>query len=453
MVRSQVEDMAGRRYRLAQKLGKGGQGEVYAVEGAPLAVKLLPNKSPAARESLERTLAFVRRLSLEDIAIARPLELLRSPALGYVMELLTEMKCWQTLLSPPRDSRSLTDSYIKSGGLRRRLRLLAYCADALNQLHGKGLVYSDLSPYNVLISAAPEDEAVYLVDADNLRYESSPGSSGLHTRGYGAPEIVQGKSGVNTLTDAYAFAVLAFQTLTLVHPLLGDWVEAGEPELQAQALAGEVPWVDHPEDSRNHTSQGFPRDMVLSPRLKELAGRVFLEGLNDPLKRPGIAEWAERLHTAADLTVQCLFCQGSYYYAQDHCPWCDTSGSPCALLKIQLWDPDRGVDAASRKRPLIAGLSQTVPGAIVLTERLVTGRTDRLAHVPRVELEFDERGDRMVVRSMDHHTYWMVSEDGARREVVGEHSKSFPLSWLLHLGPEDRLHRFVTFRVYRGERR
>ena len=47
--------------------------------------------------------------------------------------------------------------------------------------------------------------------------------------------LVLGKSGVNTLTDAHAFAVIAFQTLCLIHPLMGDLVLDGEPELEEKA--------------------------------------------------------------------------------------------------------------------------------------------------------------------------------------------------------------------------
>jgi hypothetical protein len=39
-------------------------------------------------------------------------------------------------------------------------------------------------------------------------------------------------SALNTLIDVQALAVLVYQMLSLVHPLRGDAVDAGEPELQ-----------------------------------------------------------------------------------------------------------------------------------------------------------------------------------------------------------------------------
>ncbi len=289
--RRYVQDVNGQRYWLGHLLGRGGQGEVYAVEGGRLAVKIIRfGKSPVRREQLRRQLDFVHRLSLDDLSIARPLAMLGEPNLGYVMELLTSMEPLRKLVYPPKEARSLMGWYIESGGLRRRLNLLARCAEVLSRLHGKGLVYGDLSPNNVFVSSGALGEEVYLIDTDNLCYQSAPDASRLYTRRYGAPEVVLGKSGVNSLTDAYSFAVLTFETLSLVHPFIGDLVDEGEPELEEQALTGLLPWIDHPDDERNRASHGIPREFVLSPRLKELSERAFIAGQNDPLERRGVAE-------------------------------------------------------------------------------------------------------------------------------------------------------------------
>lgn len=448
----QVEDINGRCYRLSHLLGRGGQGEVYAVEGGQLAVKLVRfGKSSVRREQLRQRLAFVRRLPLDDLPIARPLEMLRSPHLGYVMELLTGMKPLLKIVRPPKEVRSLTGWYIGSGGLRQRLNLLARCAEALNQLHSRGLVYGDLSPSNVFVSSSPESEEVCLIDADNLCYQSSPSTPNLYTRGYGAPEVIEGKSGVNSLTDAYSFAVLAFETLSVVHPFKGDFVDEGEPELEVQALEGLLPWIDHPDDARNRSSHGITREIVLSPRLKELCREAFVEGQNDPLKRPGVAKWAERLYVAADFVLDCRTCKGSYYYKTDKCPWCDSPRSPYALLKATIWSPDKEVNESLRRKP-VAGLSLTIPGTAVLKGRIVTGRTDQQAHVPRVGIRFGGLQQHIGVRSLDGNTYRLVSGDGLRQEEVDDQMKSFPPSWRLHLGPMDRMHRVVTFEMRQGSR-
>ena len=124
-----VTTINGARYRLTQEIGRGGQGAVFRTEEGQYAVKLLRNRSPTARTSLSDRLAMVARLPIEDLGLARPLDRLREPHLGYVMDLYTGMVPIRSLLRPPADAPSLAGWYLAGGGLRRRLRLLAHTAD------------------------------------------------------------------------------------------------------------------------------------------------------------------------------------------------------------------------------------------------------------------------------------------------------------------------------------
>lgn len=75
-----------------------------------------------------------------------------------------------------------------------------------------------------------------MIDADNVASQSRDGQQGVFTPDYGAPEILKGESGINTLTDSWSFAVMAYRILTLVHPLKGGVVLEGEPEREEAAL-------------------------------------------------------------------------------------------------------------------------------------------------------------------------------------------------------------------------
>src|SRR5262249_50624883 len=153
--------------------------------------------------------AMVGRLPLEDLAVARPIEHLRSPDVGYVMELFTGMVPLRSLLRPPKDVDSVVRWYFATGGLRRRLRLLARAAEVFAELHGRGLVYVDPSPDNVFVSDTVDVSEVRLIDTDNLRTSTTPGRT-LYTPGYGAPEIVSETGAPNSLSDAYSFSLVAF---------------------------------------------------------------------------------------------------------------------------------------------------------------------------------------------------------------------------------------------------
>jgi serine/threonine protein kinase len=278
---------------------------------------------------------------------------------------------------------------------------------------------------------------------------SSPGQASLWTRGYGAPEVVKGRRGVNTLTDAYSLAVLAFETLSLAHPFRGDVVENGEPELEDEAFEGRLPWIDHPENGANRSSRGIPRDIVLSPLLRHICQRAFVEGLNNPAQRPGVMEWAERLHRAADLTLECPGCGGAFYYLMENCPWCDRPRPYFALIRVKLWTPQPDELEILSQKPVDV-VSLALPGTAVLPRRIVHGRTDNYGHQPSVEVNFDRVENRFGVRSLDGKTYKMIAADQDRQEDVGGQTRYFPSTWELHAGAMSERHRFLTCTVYRG---
>lgn len=118
-----VTDENGSLHTLARRLSEGGQGVVWLAQGGRRVIKLCSGGSD--REALRRQIAFVKRLDLRDLHVARPLALLRPPAVGYVAEFLSEMVPIRELLAPPKGS-AVAPWYLATGGARRRLRLLAH---------------------------------------------------------------------------------------------------------------------------------------------------------------------------------------------------------------------------------------------------------------------------------------------------------------------------------------
>lgn len=457
-----VVDANGVRYELVELLGRGGQGAVYAVKGGRLAVKLVAGRSQRDRERMRNQLTHVRRLPVGQLSLAKPLEMLRPPHTGYVMELLTGMVPIRTLLTPPKGEPAGVEWYLRTGGLRRRLLVLARAAHTLAQLHGKGLAYSDPSPANIFISEDPAFAEVWFIDTDNLCYESSPGTfAGVYTPGYGAPELAQGKSGVTTLTDVHAFAVIAFQVLALAHPFIGDFVNEGEPELEEQAFAGLIPWVDDASDDRNRATFGVPRAWVLSTRLSEAFERTFGAGRVTPSERPGAAEWAERLFAAADATIPCPGCRGAFYFNQPRCTWCDAERPTFATAVFHLWDPNHGPAGGvltkpqrGEARPVIVGHGAvTSTTSFIVTRRLAFDVQGPGADEPVVEASLSR--DRVSLRSLDGRTYPLFSASGDRQTEVSDRPQTVRLvpgqaSWRLHLGEMGRLHRALSFELRPG---
>ncbi len=428
-----VVGVNGRRYRLVRRLGVGGQGAVYAEEGGRLAVKLLLDRSEARRFTLRATLEEVRRLPIEDLPLARPQEVLRSPDCGYVMELLTGMEPIAVLTRP--DGEDVAAWYLAGGGLRRRLGVLATASEALGKLHARAIAWCDPSPNNVFVGASTESEAVRLIDTDNLQWTSRPGPT-LFTEGYGAPELKSGRSGVTTLTDAHAFAVIAFEVLTLCHPLLGDAVREAEPAVEQAALRGEWPWVDHAEDARNRSSAGVPRELVFTGQLRRVFAEFFEQGLVDPLQRPGVGALSDALRQAWAATVVCPSCAGSYTFNQTECPWCGAPRSRMVLADIGLWDPElEGPMPGERGRPHRLGV-------LAVSEGEARRLPDMLAHGN--DLELRQEGARLWVKGR----CTLRSPDGKKHVEVGDDPRPLDLSpgrrsWSIHLGDLDTSHRMV----------
>lgn len=117
--------------------------------------------------------------------------------------------------------------HIKEGPLTpaRTLSLLAQVAEALDMLHGKGLVHLDVKPANVLVTQKEGvREHVYVADFGLTRR----GATGHRTRTgdflgsptYAAPEHLRGEP-VDGRTDQYALACMIFACLSGRPPFQG----------------------------------------------------------------------------------------------------------------------------------------------------------------------------------------------------------------------------------------
>lgn len=436
----EVVDENGTVHRLVQRLGQGGQGAVWLTQGGRRVVKLFSRGKD--RDALRRQIASVKRMELRDLHVARPLALLRPPAVGYVAEFLSDMVPIRKLIAPPSGAEVLR-WYLETGSLRRRLRLLAHAGEALGGLHARGLIYGDISHNNVFVSAPAGASEAWLIDLDNLRHDTDPAGA-VYTPGYGAPEVVDGSRGPTSLSDAWAFAVLCFQVLTLIHPFCGDRVTEGEPELEEDAFAGRLPWVEHPTDRSNRSSQGIPRSMALSGQLLTLAGDTFEDGAHDVMRRPGLSRWIEALHRAADYTFRCSECGGTYLVKAERCPWCEAPRGRVLSVRLHRWEPGSGiVEQLGTLEKLPLG-DEPLP----LTRRHTRGESGVRARGVEVTLEARERG---VLVQTNGVPAW-VTPPGEAKPASARSIKDrcvLPLerperSWVIHFDPVDRPHRVAV---------
>ena len=369
-------DQYGNRYQLGDELARGGQGVVYRTSDADLAIKqpVGADGEPDRSSDLQQHFQNVRCLPLPPrIPISLPLAVLQEPEPGYVMRLLSEMvpfgafelsgdlreklaaepiPGWLAAIKDKNTALPLVH-YAKSGSTKRRLLALSKVAAILARLHAAGLVYGDVSPNNCFMGEGDSPD-VWLIDADNLRFELVQGGTSVYTPRYGAPEIVQGTDRARPRTDAWAFSVMVFETLALVHPFIGQkvldpdddqggWdaepVAEGAPvDLDEQAYAGYLPFIDDENDDSNRALSGLPRALVLTDQLAKLFQETFGAGRTKPWRRPAMAYWALELTRAHDQSILCPACSMSYL-AESHeaCPYCGSPRPVFAIAKTDRW--------------------------------------------------------------------------------------------------------------------
>lgn len=461
----QVVDETGAVHVLTQRIGVGGQGQVWLVSGGRRIVKLLDPGRDA--EEMRQRFKAVRRLDLRGLDVARPLAVLRPPHVGYVAEFLGDMAPIKTLREAPRSD--LVQWHIDTGGLRRRLRLLAHAGEVLRDLHARGITYADVSDRNVFVSAPVHANEAWLIDLDNLSNESSLRNA-IYTPGYGAPEVVARNSGNMPHTDAWSFGVLVWQVLTLGHPFVGDVVNDGDPDLEQQAFAGGLSWVRHSTDDSNRCSTGLPPEGVLGAKLLEVARQAFEAGLRDRAVRPSVSKWVERLHIAADQTVLCTSCRGTFFVTAESCPWCSAPRPEVLPVRIKRWQPEhelmsnmqpllRGgispADALHHGRKMMAGmrpllqLPLTVEGLklpcrITLPDRGAGERDGHSARDVHIEIKLVDRNRGISVRAMPGFEAWVapVRQDGAKPESVTGRGRIVPATgWMLFFDEPGRAQR------------
>jgi serine/threonine protein kinase len=495
--RREVLDMSGNRHRLTEELGQGGQGAVYRTANREIAVKLLlddrgePLRSDgSSREAeLRRSIERVMTLPLPARGIASPLAPLRD-AVGYTMRLLDGMVPLGRLLAV---SGSPADHYRTTGGLRRRLALLARLADRMASLHASGLVFTDLSPNNVFMSSGVEASEIWLIDPDNIHYLEQSRLR-FHTPRYGAPEIVSGRSGANTLSDCWSFAVIAHEVLRMVHPFEGVAVPASSWDVTASGVQkpGEPPltWIDDPEDDRNRTANGLPLLSVATRRLAELFTRCLTGGRESPAARPSMQEWSDALWEAHDVSVTCTVCKGSALVSGR--PTMDCCGAPrpsLVLVSSRLWIPEldeglldltqsrtalaeahRMVAAADPEgsnpetaratgalgqRPPLATLRACASGTVTVPVSFTEPAVGERRREASVELRFS--GNRLVVEALESRAGWSwIDGSGAGlkpflRKIEVPVGAGRQYLCHLHCGSDREAHRLLSIVHYPGE--
>ena len=301
-------------YRLTEKLGEGGMGEVWRAEhqllARPAAIKLIrPQALGVSTGEAERAILRFEREARATAALRNfhtitiyDFGVNDEGAFYYVMELLDGVDL---------------DTMVKEHGpldAARAIDFLRQACRSLGEAHRSGLVHRDVKPAN-LFSCRIDDRVDWikvldfgLVKGDVL---ASPDVSRLTqigtfagTPAYLAPEMLTGNDAVDGRADLYSLGCVAY------------WLLTGQNVFEANTPLGIA--IDHAKSTPTPPSQRT--ELAIPTALEELVLRCLAK---DPAQRPSSAEQLERELAAL---------------AQQH-PWSEA-------MATRWWERHRPVKAA-----------------------------------------------------------------------------------------------------------
>jgi serine/threonine-protein kinase len=207
-------------YRIEEKLGEGGMGEVYRAQDTQLdrkvALKFLPEHVQFNEIVRKR---FIREAksaaSLDHPYICKIYEAGEVEGRNFI--------AMEYVKGPTLREKLQEDSI----PYRQRLQIGMEIAEALEEAHRAGIVHRDLKPANIMLTAGGHVKvmdfglAKKVVAEDGTEQDitsvvTRPGTT-LGTPAYMSPEQLQNQN-VDTRTDIFSFGIVLFELFSGVHP-------------------------------------------------------------------------------------------------------------------------------------------------------------------------------------------------------------------------------------------
>jgi serine/threonine protein kinase len=257
-------------YRITEKLGAGGMGEVYAAEDLRLrrlvALKILPQEmalDPERLQRFEREAQAIAALNHPNVVTLYGVE--EADGLHFLTMELVEGKTLADLIPP------------HGLPLQRFLAIAVPLADAVSVAHERGIVHRDLKPANVMIAesgrlkvldfglAKLKREAAGMTEAETLTAsELTTRHHVIGTAAYMSPEQAEGRP-VDARSDIFSLGVVFYEMATGARPFRGN---------SAMSILSSI-LKDSP-----------PAPAEVNPRVPADLDRIIRRSLNkDPLRR------------------------------------------------------------------------------------------------------------------------------------------------------------------------
>jgi DNA-binding helix-hairpin-helix protein with protein kinase domain len=315
---------SGKRYITGNVLGKGGEGQVFHVEGHPdLALKIYnPAKAVERKEKIQAMVAA--GLAGTSNYVAYPKEVVNDQSgkfAGFTMKKVTGFKSIHDLYGPGSRKNEFPKADVKF-----LVRAALNLASAVASIHGSGCVIGDINHSGILVS----DQALAtLIDADSFqfRHNNKTYRSLVGVAEYTPPEL-QGMSFDTTDRtsnhDAFGLAVMLFQLLFLGrHPFAGRFLGKGDMDIKKAISERRFAYSARRSETQMEPPPYVPVLNDYGDEIKEAFERAFSRSAELGGGRPSAGQWVSMLRKLeANLTACSIDKSHSFYRGKRACVWC-----------------------------------------------------------------------------------------------------------------------------------
>ena len=289
-------------YRILEKIGEGGMGEVYLAEDTSLdrrvALKFLP-------QYLQQDVVAQRRFIRE----AKSAAALDHPYICHIHE-IGEVDGKNFIAMEYVEGNTLQQRLAQGRiPLRETLRIGTEIAEALEEAHQKGIIHRDLKPSNIMLTPKGHAKvmdfglAKRLPEAggvkDDITAALTREGTTLGTLAYMSPEQTRGKE-VDNRGDIFSFGILLYEMLTGVHPFRRDTQVETSNAILNESFPPLDRYTEDTSDLLQHTlekmlakdpSQRYQSVHEIWTNLNKVSEKLSIPGVTPAAVKPRTKPW------------------------------------------------------------------------------------------------------------------------------------------------------------------
>jgi DNA-binding helix-hairpin-helix protein with protein kinase domain len=313
----------GREIVLGRELGRGGEGNVYEVQGVlELAAKIYHQNKAGDRAEKISAMTSAKWHTLAP-NIAFPIDALYEHGnrfVGFTMRRVGGQQPIHALYSPTSRKSSFPEA-----GFKFLIRTALNIARSIANVHNTGCVIGDINHSGILVA---NNATATLIDCDSFQVQAA-GKTFLCKVGvseFTPPELQNKRLDQLCRTvnhDGFGLAIIIFNLLFMGrHPFAGKFLGRGEMLIEQAIAQYRFAYSSRKSETRMEPPPGVP---LLDDMPKEIADafEMAFGPVGTTIGRPGAADWVRLIEGAERQIVTCESNAAHHHFrVSTSCPWC-----------------------------------------------------------------------------------------------------------------------------------